>query len=138
MAEYHTQQKALLLDFLTRNAEKSFSMESLTDALKDDLGGEAPGKSTVYRLVNRLSEEGTVRRFAEEGSRRFLYQIVGGKSCQRHLHMKCTQCGRLVHMNDAQSQKIIEQIYGDSEFAVNREQTTLYGSCAECSKREAN
>ncbi len=137
MAEYHTQQKALLLDFLSRNAEKSYSMESLADALKEDLGDEAPGKSTVYRLVNRLSEEGTVRRFAEEGSRRFLYQIVGGESCHRHLHMKCTRCGKLMHMTDAQSRKIIEEIFGDSEFAVSQEQTTLYGSCAECSKRKA-
>ena len=33
MAEYHTQQKALLLDFLSRNAEKTYSMETLADAL---------------------------------------------------------------------------------------------------------
>ena len=136
MAEYHTQQKALLLDFLSRNAEKTFSMETLADALKEDLGEAAPGKSTVYRLVNRLSEEGTVRRFAEEGSRRFLYQIVGDESCHRHLHMKCTQCGKLMHMNDEQSRQIIQQIFGDSAFSVNQEQTTLYGSCAECSGRK--
>ena len=35
MAEYRTQQKALLLDFLSRNAEKTYSMESLADALSE-------------------------------------------------------------------------------------------------------
>ncbi len=50
--------------------------------------------------------------------------------------MKCTKCGKLMHMNDEQSEKIIEQIFGDSAFAVSQEQTTLYGSCAECSRAE--
>lgn len=132
MAEYHTQQKTLLLDYLARHSEKSFSMESLTDAMKTTLGDMAPGKSTVYRLVNRLVDEGTVKRFTEEGSRHSLYQLVSDKSCHHHLHMKCTECGKLVHMNDEQSEAIIRQIYGSSDFAVNQDQTTLYGSCADC------
>ncbi|MBQ6067263.1 MAG: transcriptional repressor [Clostridia bacterium] len=135
MAEYQTQQKTLLLDYMARHAESSLSMEEVAEGLKTDLGDKAPGKSTVYRLVNRLVEEGTVRRFNAEDSRRALYQIVGGKNCNHHLHMKCTQCGRLMHMNDEQSEKIIKQIYGNSSFAVSQEQTTLYGSCAECSNQ---
>lgn len=137
MAEYRTQQKSQLLDYLSRHADGALSMEEVADGLRVDLGDKAPGKSTVYRLVNRLVEEGTVRRFPAEDSRHSLYQIVGGKDCCHHLHMKCTQCGKVMHMNDEQSEKIIEQIYGNSDFAVNREQTTLYGSCAECSKRNA-
>ena len=136
MAEYRTQQKSLLLDFLSRNAEKTFSVESLADALSDDLGDKAPGKSTVYRLVNKLTEEGIVKRFAEDNSRSALYQIVGGASCHHHLHMKCTKCGKLMHMSDAQSEKLIEQIFGDSSFAVSQEQTTLYGSCADCTRAQ--
>ena len=137
MAEYQTQQKSMLLDYLSRHADGALSMEEVADGLRGDLGDKAPGKSTVYRLVNRLVEEGTVRRFSAEGSRSALYQIVDGKNCHHHLHMKCTQCGRLMHMNDEQSERIIEQIFGSSDFAVNQEQTTLYGSCAECSKRKA-
>ena len=137
MAEYQTQQKTLLLDYLARHAENTLSMEEVAEGLKEDLGDRAPGKSTVYRLVNRLVEEGTVRRFNAEDSRHALFQIVGGKNCHHHLHMKCTQCGKVMHMNDAQSASIIEQIYGDSSFAVSQEQTTLYGSCAECSKSNA-
>ena len=137
MAEYQTQQKSQLLDYLARHADGALSMEEVADGLRSDLGDKAPGKSTVYRLVNRLVEEGTVRRFSAEDSRSSLYQIVGDKNCHQHLHMKCTQCGKLMHMNDEQSEKIIEQIFGSSDFAVNQEQTTLYGSCAECSKRQA-
>ena len=137
MAEYQTQQKSQLLDYLARHADGALSMEEVADGLRSDLGDKAPGKSTVYRLVNRLVEEGTVRRFSAEDSRSSLYQIVGDKNCHQHLHMKCTQCGKLMHMNDEQSEKIIEQIFGSSDFSVNQEQTTLYGSCAECSKRKA-
>ena len=134
MAEYQTQQKTQLLDYLARHSDGAFSMEEVADGLRSDLGDKAPGKSTVYRLVNRLVEEGTVRRFSAGNSRSWLYQIVGSKNCHHHLHMKCTQCGKLMHMNDEQSERIIEQIFGSSDFAVNQEQTTLYGSCSECSR----
>ena len=41
MAEYHTQQKSVLLDYLSRHSDKTFSMESLADAMKTELGSSS-------------------------------------------------------------------------------------------------
>lgn len=59
---YHTQQRCALLAFLSAHADKQFTVEQLLTAM----GDEAPGRSTVYRALDRLVEEGTVRRFAPE------------------------------------------------------------------------
>lgn len=135
MAQYKTHQKAMLEKFLTEQPDRQFSIEELASLMKEHFKEEAPGKSTVYRLINKLVEENTVKRFVKDNSRHFVYQIAAGKDCHSHLHMKCVDCGRLIHMDHEQSDAITEAIFGHDSFRVNRDQTTIFGTCAECIKK---
>ena len=132
MAEYKTHQRELVTNFLFEHSEIQYSVDELVQGLHDSCGEDAPGKSTVYRLINRLVDDGTVKRFEKSNSRQFVYQIAGGAECHRHLHMKCLSCGRLLHMEHELSDELISLIYGDSDFEVDREQTTLFGCCKDC------
>ena len=67
-----------------------------------------------------------------------MYQLAGGDECHHHLHLKCKQCGRLLHMDHAQSEKLIEDIYGANGFAVSEADTTLFGTCGACKERKQN
>ncbi len=134
MAEYKTHQREAVMNFLSEHGDVQYSIDELAQALAEEYGEDAPGKSTVYRLINRLFEDGTVRRFEKNNSRQFVYQIAGGEECHHHLHMKCLSCGRLLHMEHELSEELIELIYGDSDFAVDQEQTTLFGCCKECKR----
>lgn len=136
MAEYKTHQREVLLAYLAQSGDMQYSMDELVQGLSSIYGENAPGKSTVYRLINKLVEDGTVKRFEKNNSKQFVYQIAGGEECHHHLHMKCLQCGRLLHMEHELSKELIELIYGDSDFAVDQEQTTLFGRCKECKKTE--
>ena len=69
MAEYMTEQKAILLEFLREHGERSYTIEELMQKMRDGAEQHAPGKSTVYRIINRLCDEGKVKRFAREGGR---------------------------------------------------------------------
>ncbi len=131
MAEYKTRQKELLLQYLASQRDRPLSVEEIFDGVSDL--SDAPGKSTVYRLINRLCDEGEVKRF-EEG-KRFYYQLAGGEACHHHLHLKCTNCGRLLHMDHEQSEKLIEAIYGEQGFTVSETETTLFGECGECRRK---
>ena len=133
MAEYKTHQKELLLGYLYENRETPLTVEQISEGLAALPG--APGKSTVYRLIGKLAEEGRIKRFEQGNSRTFAYQLAGGEECHHHLHLKCTECGRLLHMDHAQSEKILEEILGDSDFAVSQEDTTLFGKCGACMKK---
>ena len=134
MAEYKTHQRKAVLNFLSEHGDVQYSIDELAQALAEKYGADAPGKSTVYRLINRLVEDGTVRRFEKNNSRQFVYQIAGGEECHHHLHMKCLNCGKLLHMEHELSEELISLIYGDSDFAVDQEQTTLFGCCKECKR----
>ena len=133
MAEYKTHQREVLLNFLSEHSDTPFLIDELVRKLSECYGEKAPGKSTVYRLINRLVEDGTVKRFEKSNSRQFVYQIAG-EECHHHLHMKCLNCGKLLHMDHEQSDELIKLIYGDSSFEVDREQTTLFGCCKECKR----
>lgn len=130
MAEYKTKQKEILIGFLKNRTDTPLSIEEIFEGI--DSAGESLGKSTVYRLINKLCEEGTVKRF--EQGKKFLYQLAGGEDCHHHLHLKCTECGKLLHMDHEQSEKLIEAIYGKQGFTVSETDTTLFGKCGDCNK----
>lgn len=132
MAQYKTQQKEELLAFLFSHRDTPMRVEEISEQLHAK-NENAPGKSTIYRLIGRLCEEGKVKRFEQGSSRTFLYQYAGDEACHHHLHLKCLSCGKLLHMDHAQSERLLSEIYGDSDFLVDQEETTLFGRCKSCS-----
>lgn len=125
----------MLFNFLKSHPEKQYSVEELT-AEMERLSDKAPGKSTVYRLIGQLVDKGTVKRFVKGNSRQFLYQISDGEECHHHLHLKCTQCGKLLHMGHELSEQLIKNILGENDFSVAADSTTLFGSCKDCKLRD--
>lgn len=130
MAHYQTVQRKKLIEFLSANREKAFSVEELDLQLKKS-DGAAPGKSTLYRLIRGLVDEGAVKRLVKGNSRQFVYQIAG-EECAYHLHLKCVKCGRLLHMEHGESHKLLEEILKNNNFKVDERQTVLLGRCDGC------
>jgi Fur family ferric uptake transcriptional regulator len=137
MAEYATEQKKMLLDFLTKNAHQAFSVDELVSGMKNTYADGVPGISTVYRLMTKLVDEGTVKRFVKGHSRCFVYQIVDGTHCRSHLHLKCMECGKLLHLDDGVSDALLNQIRANNDFSVNEEETVLFGECSACAHRKS-
>ena len=130
LAQYKTIQKEIMLSYLTETRDEPQSMEQILLAL--ERRGEPLGKSTVYRLIKNMSDSGELKCFSE--GKKFLYRLAGNGECHNHLHLKCTQCGKLLHMDHDRSEKIIEDIYGENGFSVSETDTTIFGKCEECSK----
>lgn len=138
MAEYATEQKKLLLSFLRDRCELAYTVEELVLEMKKTYGEGIPGKSTVYRLMTRLVEEGTVKRFVRGHSRQFVYQIVAGEHCHSHLHLKCMGCGKLIHLDEGLSEELLGKVRASSDFAVDEEETVLFGACAACHREKGH
>ena len=132
--EYQTEQKRILLDFLKSNSENSYTIEEIVDALGKK-GGASPAKSTVYRLMTRLVEEKRVRRQAGERGRQFVYRIIADEHCKNHLHLQCTECGKILHLDDKLSDRLLQSVKKSSDFAISEEDTVLMGKCADCKWR---
>ena len=103
VATYNTQQKKELMDFLKKHPERSYT-----------------------------AEENLVKRFAGSRGTKAAYQIMGGESCHFHIHLKCTNCGRLLHMSDEDSHMIAENLLKSVGFALDLGRTTLFGLCEGC------
>ena len=127
MREYTTHQKTALLCFLRDNAGRQFTI----DEIMDGLGDKAPGKSTAYRQLKKLCDDGTVRRFTREGTSSAVYQIAGAACCSEHLHIKCISCGMLMHLDPAAQESIAKA----TGFVIDDVRSMLYGRCAECAGR---
>ena len=132
MASYQTMQRNVLIEFMKKNTETAFSAEELAERIKNASPGCVPGKSTVYRLLQKLTEEGLVKRMVKGNSRKFVYQIAAGEHCDSHLHLKCTNCGKLLHMDDSESHRLFLRILKQSSFSIDERQTVLLGKCGGC------
>ena len=126
---YHTDGRQQLLDFLRRNAERPHTIDEIAAALPPE---RAPGKSTLYRLMTDLVADGTVRRFVRGNSRQFTYQLFGGDDCHAHLHLKCVDCGRVVHLDHDISAYVEERLLRQNHFAADERATMLWGRCETC------
>ena len=124
---YQTQQKTALLDFLKENADRQFTIEEIISAM----GESAPPKSTAYRLVKKLCDDGLVCRFTREGTTGAVYQLSGRSCCAEHLHIKCVDCGLLIHL-DSSAQETLARTTG---FVIDDVRSMLYGRCAACAGR---
>jgi len=132
MAHYQTEQKRILLAYMKEHSDHAFTVEELCENMKEENLSSVPGKSTIYRLLPELVEDGQVKRFVKGNSRKFLYQMMCGDHCHRHLHMKCSVCGRLYHMEDEESEALLMQVMQKHHFHVDGGKTVLFGQCETC------
>ena len=120
---YNTIQRKVILDFLNNNKDKQFTVEEISEKIREVYNGvdEIPGKSTVYRIISKLVDEGEVKRFVKGKSRQFLYHISGCENQVTHLHLKCVECGKLFHLDTTISDKITNQILKTYNFNLDLE-----------------
>ena len=126
---YTTGKKDRIIEFLSLNAEHSYTLEQICLAVTED----GHGKSTVYRLVAELVDGGYIKRLSDGRTRHCTYQFVGDEECHEHLHLKCKECGRLVHLDDKLSHQFERAILRSGGFMID-EGAILFGRCRDCAE----
>lgn len=131
---YHTAGRDKLLAYLAEHPGRQMTVEELTQALVRE--GVAVGKSTVYRLVGKLCEEGKLRRLHDERRACSVYVYAEDThACDgNHFHLKCLTCGRLFHLECRHSDALCAHIAGTHHFRVDSGRTLLYGQCESCQR----
>lgn len=132
---YKTKQKQILIDYLKKNADKHYSIKEITDGVS----GDNIGKSTVYRLIDKMTEDGTMRRFRGNDGKSVLYQYLGEcHECDNHFHLKCIECGLLIHLECEQMTSLNNHIDEHHKFKLDSSKTILYGKCSKCNQKGEN
>ena len=128
---YETKQSKALRDYLETTGGRHISAAEIVNALPVRMG-----TATVYRRLEQLVEQGLVRKYSMEGEPA-CYQYVGNASeCSNHYHLKCSVCGKLIHMDCKSFARLTGHIYEEHGFLVDPLRTALYGTCKDCLQAE--
>lgn len=129
---YETKQSKLVFEFLKTNCSKHFSAEDVYFSLLNQ-GGKI-GRTTVYRQLEKLVEDGIVNKFVSGDNDACCYQFADCHHNHNHYHLKCSVCGNLFHTECDFLDKLSTHIFNDHKFTLDKSKTVLYGVCEACGK----
>lgn len=133
-SSYNTKQKSAIMQCIVGMADEHFTIDSLCETLSKK--GKSVGRTTVYRFVEKLSEDGVLRKFVMPQGESSCYQYVGEHHhCHEHFHLKCEKCGSLIHMDCDEMNSLAEHIKSHHGFYLNPLKTVIYGICEGCATK---
>ena len=133
--EYNTRQKREMMQFISTRGLEHYSVDSFVEAMHGE--GVSLGKTTVYRFLESLAEQGRARKYmSAQGNTSFYQYIEDDSGCDAHFHLMCKLCGALYHVDCDHMAELISHISGAHGFAIDPRETVLMGVCKKCSGGE--
>ncbi len=132
--EYSTRQKRELLRFMKAHSLENFSVDDVVFRLQGE--GNAIGRSTVYRYLEALAEQGTVRKYQNAQGMTQYQHVEDESQCASHFHMMCKRCGQLLHVDCDLMQSLTSHIADHHGFSLDARETVLVGVCARCAGQD--
>lgn len=126
---YNTKQRDEIVEFFSRHRDGCFTAKELIHS-----GELTVGEATVYRTLPRLAKQGVLKRYTGDGGGAS-YQLNGGEDCNTHFHLKCEECGQLIHMECSFMVDVKRHIESSHSFSVDIGKTVIYGLCESCADK---
>jgi Fur family ferric uptake transcriptional regulator len=132
---YKTKQKESILSYIKSLDGKHVTINQITDYfLENDM---KIGISTVYRYLDKLVNDGAVRKYVIDGVSGACYQYVDEEDqLEEHFHFKCDECGGLIHFQCDELNNIQKHLLKNHGFNLNSLKTMFYGKCDKCSNKK--
>lgn len=131
---YNTKQKQLILNCLMQNKDKHVTVDQIKEYLNKT--NDRVGRTTIYRYLDKLVAQGIVRKYMIEGGKSACYQYMERMDvCQNHFHLKCVDCGQLIHLDCEYLDDINRHIKDHHNFNIDHSKTVLYGHCGKCKNK---
>lgn len=133
--EYSTRQKRELLKFLQERGMRHFSVDDVVFEMQDR--GEKVGRSTVYRYLEQLAAQGSVRKYQSTQGVTQYQHVEDAARCGGHSHMMCSRCGDLLHVDCKLMDTLSNHLMAEHGFMLDPRETILVGLCERCNGGEA-
>ena len=128
--EYNTWQKREMLKFLKDRSMQHFSVDDVVFDMQNQ--GEKIGRSTVYRYLEQLAEQGAVRKYQSVQGVTQYQHVEDAAACDGHFHMMCSKCGNLFHVDCRLMGALAKHLTEDHGFVLDPRETILVGLCEKC------
>lgn len=133
--QYKTKQRVAMIDYFRQLNGRHVTAADIQQSMYDM--DYSIGMATIYRQLDKLVQDGLLRKYMLDGHAGACYQYIGGSDgCDEHYHLKCEGCGRLIHLDCRLVNEMQQHIREEHGFTVNNSKTVLYGICSQCQRNE--
>jgi Fur family ferric uptake transcriptional regulator len=96
-------------------------------------GVNAVSRTTIYRQLERLVQEGKLRKYTFDGDSGACFAYVDLRENASDLyHLKCEACGEIFDLQCGEIDHVSRHIFENHAFHVNDSKTVFYGTCKKC------
>lgn len=128
---YHTKTRDLISQFIQSKTDCGFTVGELSDYLSSH--GVNVNKTTVYRNLDKMTENGRLIKHKSLISDGFVYQTAEEENhCEEHIHFQCCKCGSVIHLSDEKTSEYLKSISEDLGLQINLNLSSLNGICQKC------
>jgi len=128
---YHTKQGEAVLDFLESQGGAYVTAAQVVAHFQH--GNALISRTTVYRQLERLVQEGKARKHTFDGILGTCYQYVQLlPQEQEAYHLKCEECGVIYDLKCHEVHLVSQHIFQSHAFRVDDSKTVFYGTCQNC------
>lgn len=124
---YKTRQSEAILDYIKQQKERYVTAYEISQYFKSC--GISVGLTTIYRRLERLTEQGLIRKYNLDGSSSACFKAI--ENDDKFL-LKCEDCGDLVRFNCRDLEHLYAHFNSKHHFAINPYKTVFYGKCDKC------
>lgn len=125
--DYKTRQKDAVLHCFETQPRRAMSAQEVFEQLNEQ---DPPiGRTTVYRAVSRLAEQGLLVSLSE-GQGPTKYQHRGSKA--RNISVRCSGCGLIAELTCAAVDEFEQHLFLDHGFRLQEDECLLPGTCGNC------
>lgn len=135
-SDYKTKQKEIILNFFIKNKNHHLTASDIINYLH--IHDKNVGSATVYRCLDKLVSKGMIRKYILDDRSGACYQYIeNSDECLEHFHLKCIECGKLIHIDCNYMKSLDEHILQHHGFKVDNSRTVLYGICNSCNEKKS-
>ena len=131
-ARYNTEQRRLVEDELRRHADAYQTVDEVLASLH--AAGSAIGRTTVYRTLERMAEEGGVAKVVgTRGGSAYYKRVDADTPAQGQL--LCLECGRVFPLDCSMLDHFADHVREHHGFVIDQRRTVICGTCEDCRRR---
>lgn len=124
----NTKQKQLILEMLKKEKNHPTIADLYEKILEVD---NTVGQATVYRNVNKLVEEGKIKRITTDCGYRY------DCDCNPHYHLVCKKCNSIIDIFDEKYIKMIKRLEEEYSVKIDNSTVVFEGICDKCLNKDA-
>lgn len=130
---YKTKQRDELLEYVKGTKGSHFTVEDVTNHFRSR--GISIGTATIYRAIEKMLSEHIVSKYIIDEHSAACFEYTAKEEEQHnenHFHLKCENCGKLIHLVCSELNSIGDHILKEHGFSIDSFRTVFYGTCQEC------